>query len=279
MGACCSTINSRDAAAEASLPDVRATMNAAFGKDTVQTGFTDGHTCIMDSDKNTASEAGASLLYGELLPMGVCKLMNQYHLAAGSARSLLDLGMGTGKLVMQVFLLYPNLTRVVGVELSRSRYAIAEAAVLELARIQGWEVEARDPGRFVRIRTLAGCGESSPRTLEVRHGNMWKASGVALADIIVMHTDLTETCVTELRRLISKAKVGVRFVTYQDLTPYWRKSVPPFEQIAENIDESDTFLTSWSSTKGYHLFCWEKIASTPAGFRVEGDYDTKEAIS
>jgi len=277
MGACCSSVATKDAAAEASMTDIRSAMNSAYGKETFQTGYTDGHTCIIDSDKNTASEAGASLLYGELLPIGVTKLMNQYHLRAGSAKTLMDLGMGTGKLVIQAFLQYPNLTRVSGIELSESRYGIAEKAVLELARCMGWEVETNEPGRVVRVSTPPGCGGALPRCLEVRHGNMWTAQKVGLADVLVMHTDLTETSVTHLRQLIDKLKVGCRFVTYQDLTPYWRRSkAPPFEQVSENLDDSDTFLTSWSSSKGYHLFCWEKIEPPTGGFRVDDDdVDTK----
>lgn len=255
-------------------------MRAAYGKDTRQTGYTDGHTCIKDSDKNTASEQGASLLYGEVLPEGVLKLMDEHHLRAGSASTLIDMGMGTGKLLLQTFLCYPNLSRVSGVELARSRFEIAEAAILELSRIIGGEIEVHEPGVMVRMKASAGCCGGQARSLEIHRGSMWAMAGVPLADIIVMHTDLTETSILHLKKMIQKVKVGCRFVTYQDLTPYWRRTRPPFEQVDVNIDDRDTFLTSWSSAKGFHLYCWEKIAHTPTGFRAEEeDFDAKEAVT
>jgi hypothetical protein len=255
-------------------------MRVSYGKDTRQTGYTDGHTCIKDSDKNTASEQGASLLYGEVLPEGVLKLMDEHHLRAAAASTLIDMGMGTGKLLFQTFLCYPNLTRVSGIELARSRYDIAEAALMELSRLLGGEIEAHEPGTMIRMRTHPTCCGGLARTLELHCGSMWGMTGVPLADIIVMHTDLTETSVSQLRKMIQKVKVGCRFVTYQDLTPYWRRTRPPFEQVDVNIDDRDTFLTSWSSAKGFHLYCWEKVRATPGGFRAEEeDYDGKEAVS
>jgi hypothetical protein len=102
---------------------------------------------------------------------------------------------------------------------------------------------------------------------------------VALADILIMHTDLTETSITHLRRLIAKLKLGCRFVTYQDLVPYWRRGKPPFEQLGVNLEETDTFLTSWSSAKGYHLYCWEMYSTVEGGFRIDEHSETKEAVA
>lgn len=50
------------------------------------------------------------------------KLLDDDHLRAGRADVLVDMGSGTGKLCMQAFLTYTNLTRVVGIELSASRF-------------------------------------------------------------------------------------------------------------------------------------------------------------
>lgn len=53
--------------------------------------------------------------------------MGPKHLNAAKASTVFDLGMGTGKVAMQVFLQFPNLIRVYGVELSRARFALGEA--------------------------------------------------------------------------------------------------------------------------------------------------------
>jgi methylase of polypeptide subunit release factors len=63
-----------------------------------------------------------SLLYGELLPRGANKALSSQHLNAATARTLFDMGMGTGKIVIQAFLQFRNLELVYGVELSAGRY-------------------------------------------------------------------------------------------------------------------------------------------------------------
>lgn len=59
---------------------------------------------------------------GEILFNGVSRIMDPQHLNAGApgTRSLFDLGSGCGRLCVQVFLQFPNLVRVVGVEVSTS---------------------------------------------------------------------------------------------------------------------------------------------------------------
>jgi len=83
---------------------------------------TKGHLCLSDDDKDYSKSLKGSLLYGELLPRGVNKALGSKHLNASSARTLFDLGMGIGKVVIQAFLQYRNLEFVYGVELSAGRY-------------------------------------------------------------------------------------------------------------------------------------------------------------
>jgi len=66
--------------------------------------------------------------------------MDEWHLNASRARSLVDLGCGTGKVCMQAFLEHQSLQDLFGVEISKPRYDIAEAAFLRLA--------AHFPGEF-----------------------------------------------------------------------------------------------------------------------------------
>lgn len=71
MGLCGSSVEEApDSIARRSLPSVLLQLREAYEREVVQVGYTDGHVCISDRDKVTASEHGASLLYGELLPEG-----------------------------------------------------------------------------------------------------------------------------------------------------------------------------------------------------------------
>jgi hypothetical protein len=68
-----------------------------------------------------AKDAKSSLLYGELLPRGINKAMCSPRLGGERASVVYELGMGIGKVAVQVFLQFRNLTRVLGVELSVAR--------------------------------------------------------------------------------------------------------------------------------------------------------------
>jgi hypothetical protein len=59
--------------------------------------------------------------------------MDEWHLNAARARTVVDLGCGTGKVCMQAFLEYKSLHDLFGVEISKPRYDIAEIALLRLA--------------------------------------------------------------------------------------------------------------------------------------------------
>jgi hypothetical protein len=41
----------------------------------------------------------------------------------------------------------------------------------------------------------------------------------------------------------------------------------------------DTFLTSWSSERGYHLYCWEKTVYTPYVLSPTIAEECKEAMT
>jgi hypothetical protein len=127
-------------------------MHRIYGNKIQETGHrTTGHLCVTDDDRKHANSTRGSLLYGELLPRGVNRALDSRHLSAlrMSQKSLLDLGMGTGKVVLQVFLQCPNLTFVYGVELSLARFRIAQSAALNLV-----ESEMMDDGTGLVLFTF-----------------------------------------------------------------------------------------------------------------------------
>jgi hypothetical protein len=66
------------------------------------------------------------------LPIGVVRALDEKHLNVYQAKVVYDLGSGLSKLVLQAFLQYPHLHRVVGIELSRGRTTLAFNAVKRL---------------------------------------------------------------------------------------------------------------------------------------------------
>lgn len=84
------------------LPAVLDVLTAAYCRPLAQYGWTDGHA-VADTGGDTPAAAaagdasfdsshGASLLYGEILPMSLVTLLDDRHLAASRASSFFDLG-------------------------------------------------------------------------------------------------------------------------------------------------------------------------------------------
>lgn len=83
-------------------PEILSILDDAYGHRVSELGYeTEGHLCLTEDDLAVAKTSHSSLLYGEVLPHGVVKMLDEEHLRAEQARRLFDLGSGTGKLCMQ----------------------------------------------------------------------------------------------------------------------------------------------------------------------------------
>ena len=62
--------------------------------------------CLSEVEKREARERGSSLLYGEMLPDGVSKALEPSRLGQAIEKdsTVLELGMGSGTVAMQIFL-------------------------------------------------------------------------------------------------------------------------------------------------------------------------------
>eukprot|EP00903_Cladosiphon_okamuranus_P012104 g11358.t1 len=277
-------------------------LHRAYGCRVQETGHkTVGHTCVTDRDKVAAREVKGSLLYGELLPRGVNKAMGPRHLNAPKASTIYDLGMGTGKVAMQVFLQFPNLKRVYGIELSQARFELGEAALFALMELQpgAYAIKEHIPGQFMAIETVAApesgggdamadaswqpslaegaagataggggghiCRGAPGRTLEFACGNLFDVANIAQADLVLLETDVSSDVHPQLSRFLSGMRKGAQALTYLDLRKMWSNLPFPFRQVEVNRSLSDRFPTSWSVHRGHHFFLWSKILPSLEG--------------
>ena len=90
--------------------------------------------CLSQQEKDEATKTGSSLLYGEVLPEGVVKLLDSKHLNIREATCIFDLGAGLGKLALQTFMQYTNVKEFVGVELSVTRFQLSHRATRTMVR-------------------------------------------------------------------------------------------------------------------------------------------------
>ena len=200
----------------------------------------------------------------------------------------------------------PVYSQVYAVELSPSRHALAAEAAKRLVEVFPAEFQlqvcttsrvriAHRPQAKQKLPSgsqrrpsgstaqLAGS-TSKLRILDICCGDMWRIPSAVLqrADIVLMHTEFTAVSSAPFKQTVALMKPTARFVTYNDPTVWYSEAAdpPPFQQLEANVPESDTFLTSWSTSRGHHLFTWRRVPmlhdKTPppqanAGHVQEGD--------
>jgi len=275
-------------------PEILAALQLAFGGDLVgETGYDLAATrCCSAAEKAEAKARGSSLLYGELLPDGVTKAMSPERLggslpsapASGSHGAVvLELGHGSGKVAMQVWMQYPQVSHVYGVELVPSRYAISAAGLHKLLVQRPEAYRQLDPSPVPATCDPDAAGEavclqeqSTGRRLEFRCADFF-AVGLDLAvraDAIFFAVHIPCKLFPQLCQTLAKAKEGCRLFSYHSLDSIWWSDEPcPFRQCEENVPETDTFSTSWSP-QGYRFYVYvcdrtQKVPAIQGGLRNE----------
>lgn len=250
-------------------PTILAGLQLAFGDQLVgETGYDLAATrCCSDEEKAAAKARGSSLLYGELLPDGVSKAMSSGRLGGSLLAGgglVLELGSGSGKVAMQVWMQYPQVAHVLGVELVPSRYEISAVALRQLAGKRPEAFRLAPPTPVPACCDAAAAGEAvclqdgTGRRLEFRCADFF-AVGLDLAvraDVIFFAVHIPCKLFPQLSQTLSKAKEGCRLFSYHSLESIWWSDEPcPFRQCEENVPGSDTFSTSWSP-QGYRFYVY-----------------------
>ena len=205
----------------------QATLHKVYGCKIQETGHrTEGHVCVLEEDREVAKSTKGSLLYGELLPRGVNRALDSRHLDAArpSTHTLLDMGMGTGKVVMQVFLQCLNLTDVYGVELSPARYRLAEAAALrmvDLERLHDGPPETPPPSMAPATPTTTTSTPDEPSSgpEEEDGGSSSSPAGTAAAAAVAAATAATPRQRTGVPRFEVIEHVAGRLLRVRDRLP------------------------------------------------------------
>jgi len=260
------------------LPNVLKTLVTAFGSEVGETGYDiSAAKCCSEEEKATARQRGSSLLYGELLPDGVSKALHSARLGAAlcedANRFVLELGMGSGKVALQIFLQAPSVRRVLGVELVYSRFELGVAALRRLASAKPSElvVSADSPGELIRVEEVA-----TGRILEFRCADFFTIGLdlTPLCDVIFFAVNIPCKLFPKLCQRLAASKEGCRLFTYHALDAIWWADTPcPFLQVEENIPETDTFSTSWSP-QGFRFYVYVCDRSRPPQIRHDSRNET-----
>ncbi|CAK9081872.1 unnamed protein product [Durusdinium trenchii] len=210
---------------------VQELLSYAYGAELGKTGHQLAGHAVDEVDVQSVLEGGSSLLYGELLPEGVRRLQEAFFEEQELEGPILELGMGTGKVALQLFLA-PSATpqtaerRVYGVELAPSRYARAAAAAERLS--------GRWPERFRRevISDTSCClwdsvhGTPAARC-DLVCGSLLDTPEKLLreAAAVVLEVCLPSDVQNDAGRMLQALPNGCRVVSYSalhQLTPHCR---------------------------------------------------------
>ena len=207
------------------------------------------------------------------------------YLDGRSGTSCVDLGAGGGKLALQIFLQCPNMKRVSGIELAPNRvnmgvniakrvFAKRNATAKEL-----YSFVTKDPDPELLLASVPKAGEvslvvlegdekrktrsSGPRSFYLRQGDLFTATEVTTADIVICETNFDHAMHPKLRSLFNQMKHGARLMTYKDLHSVYDVLKPhPIPGFQVLNDGDDRFLTSWSIVNGHHFYVYKRTSCT-----------------
>lgn len=253
--------------------DVRRSLEIAYTADHVgEVECTEGH--VVEERRYLSTEAGEfDMLYGELLPESVSKAL--VRLEATKSGTILELGMGTGKVAFQVFLQCSNAHRVIGVEISPGRYEVAAAAACRLAeacpdKFSYRDANASDIAQLLNDPGVVGS-ECRCRVLEETATGrcLWLLENdlavvacvggpVQDAQAIFMQLRLPKEARPRAYGVLQHAPDGCRVFMLENLTWEWMLEEPSvLHAVGEGVTlgETELFATSWC-TKGYPFYVY-----------------------
>lgn len=270
-------------------------LRMAFAADAGREGYyTAGHEASVSAeDVEEAKMSGSNLMYGEFLPSGFEKAMDEEHLFAARGGTLVELGSGTGKPALQALLQFP-FTRVIGVELCAARHEIGARALRRLCGEMPscfWLVE--DAGSQITVattltattvavsKTAAATTTTMPtttrratRTLTLRRGDMLStpADEVASANVLVMETCLPQPIFRSVCALLQQASIGARLLMYNDAREVALSADGDGDESGGGFGllNVDRFLTSWAPKNGHPFYVYERTRERRVPFEEDG---------
>mmetsp|Transcript_43676 Transcript_43676/g.135909 ORF Transcript_43676/g.135909 Transcript_43676/m.135909 type:complete len:457 (-) Transcript_43676:2-1372(-) len=225
-------------------------------------------TGVMDAAQAAWIGGTRMLRYGELLPGGLSRaldLMTEGQRGgadgagegAAAGQLALELGMGRGRVALQLFL---SGATVIGVELANERYGLAVAALERLAHRcpEHFEISRRTAST-VRIRRVGG---PKAAICELRLGNFFDVvtgEEVEAATLLFMQVCLPQPAWPRLRSLLLHTQAGCRILMYENLRKMWEGGNFPFDCLG------DPHLScSWAPERGHRFHCYLRGSAVPA---------------
>lgn len=192
-------------------------------------------------------------VYGEVLPEGIQTLLDYIDndMPLSPADVFVDLGSGTGKIVIQVAL-STNFKKVVGIELSETRHQHAIKAVAEARKISRMKEESDTKAAVLQCVPFAKrtTEDVASGRVQLIHGDIMKptyndathlyAASTTWPDIL-LHT-VAQLAVTEIKHV----------KTFSTLRPLPSSTLAEFPSIS--LWKAVDVAVSWQDTAPIHIY-------------------------
>ena len=233
------------------------------------------------TEEEIAKKHNISLLFGEVLPEGVSKMLDKNHLNAEKSEILIDVGSGLGKLAFQAFFEFPNLKDVIGIEFCASRFQKNKSAFYKFYQANSSVFKWTEHNDilvpwFSLEFIIHDFKTTNRRKLEIRNQNMFNYKEMNKADIIICETDIHYQMYPTFIQWISNFKSESRILFYmrlmyirqieivdsiQKIVGFYKREENENKMIKfKRLFENDSrFVTTWSPITGYIFECWTKL--------------------
>jgi hypothetical protein len=225
---------------------------------TDETGHsTQGHKLL---EKNL-DERRIDPLYGEILPEGILTMLDSQHLRGKSKATgtIVELGMGIGKGVIQIFYEFENVTTVIGIEMSKIRYQTACNALSSLITTgdpEHFTIVEKGPRRFY-VQWKKPNGRRK-RYIDLRYGDCLEDMDIwTRGDAFIFNVKIPDSRFIDLCWCTRFMKKGSRICSYMDLNDVANQVHMPirFQEFAKQ----DRYLTSWAKNSGHHFYSFTRL--------------------
>mmetsp|Transcript_45996 Transcript_45996/g.92772 ORF Transcript_45996/g.92772 Transcript_45996/m.92772 type:complete len:424 (-) Transcript_45996:47-1318(-) len=216
-------------------------------------GLARGLDAMLEGEGGGASDASECAASGS----GDATSSRECLRGAASGQLALELGMGRGRVALQLFL---SGATVIGVELANERYGLAVAALERLAHRCPEQFEiSRRTSQAVRIRRVNG---PKAAICEVRLGNFFDVvtgEEVEAATLVFLQVCLPQPAWPRLRSLLLHTQANCRILMYENLRKMWEGENFPFESLG-----NPHLSCSWNPERGHRFHCYQRAPALPS---------------
>jgi hypothetical protein len=159
--------------------------------------------------------------FGELMPNAVemmCEVMDMKN-----AKMFVDAGAGRGKLALQVFLRFPNVQKIVAIELMKSRYDVGVKAVREIQKRWPMTFELQESKDGLSV-FFSFRGQN--RVLEMKNMDLFDLpkEEYQKTNVLLLETAISRT--SEIRcKLLMNTPIGCHVFSYESYEKYGKVDI------------------------------------------------------